>query len=253
MPKCQNCFQSFSDDYGYCPNCGQKAHLHRISFHDIAHDAVHYFTHADKGIFFLLKKLITETGAVARKYIEGQRKQYFTPLNFFLICVAIFVIVNNVVKPLPSLPQEETTQTVSVEEMRAAQVQDFFKQHGKMVSIFALPFIAFLYYLFYIKGRYNFAEHVVANMYMTGFTLLVYAIAWLIFAGLFPKLAGFISAALLVFQAVYNSVFYYRFMNNLTTAGAVKATAVSFLCIFSWVLFSFAVIMFYVARGFPGT
>lgn len=80
---CKNCAGELTESYAFCPGCGQKAHLHRLSWHEIGHGLVHYFTHADKGIFSLLKDLATKNGVVAREYIEGQRRKYFPPPNFF--------------------------------------------------------------------------------------------------------------------------------------------------------------------------
>ena len=47
---CLNCDADLQENYRYCPNCSQKKDTHRIHFHDLVHDAVHYVTHADKGV-----------------------------------------------------------------------------------------------------------------------------------------------------------------------------------------------------------
>jgi hypothetical protein len=57
---------------------------------------IHYFTHADKGIFQLLKALVTQTGTVAREFVSGKRKKYFPPFNFFLIVAALFVFMGSI-------------------------------------------------------------------------------------------------------------------------------------------------------------
>ena len=77
MTNCLNCNHPLTEGQHFCANCGQKAALKRLNLHDIWHDVVHYFTHADKGIFQLLKQLVTKTGIVAKEYVEGKRKKYF--------------------------------------------------------------------------------------------------------------------------------------------------------------------------------
>ena len=74
---CANCAAPLDPQFRYCPQCSQKVDLHRLSLHDIFHDVVHYFTHADKGFFGLLKDLAVSTGKVAREYVTGKRKKYF--------------------------------------------------------------------------------------------------------------------------------------------------------------------------------
>jgi hypothetical protein len=60
-----------------------KTDLHRISMHEVVHDGVHYFTHADKGLPQLVRDLVLKGGVVAREFVNGKRKKYFSPLNFF--------------------------------------------------------------------------------------------------------------------------------------------------------------------------
>lgn len=86
---CKNCDRDLAPEFDYCPKCSQKVALHRLTFHDVFHEAIHYFTHADKGIFQLLRDLFKKNGVVVRQYVEGIRKKYFSPFNFFLIVAAI--------------------------------------------------------------------------------------------------------------------------------------------------------------------
>ncbi len=81
--ECSNCAFILADNFIFCPQCAQKANLHRLSIHEVLHDGVHYFNLADKGLFRLLKDLLIKTGNVAKEYVAGKRKKYFPPLNFF--------------------------------------------------------------------------------------------------------------------------------------------------------------------------
>ena len=101
--KCSNCNTSLIHTFQYCQKCGQKTHLHRLNLRDIFHDALHYFTHADKGFLQLLKSLLLKTGTVAKEYVEGKRRKYFPPLNFFLVVATIDVLVSNIFEPLCQL------------------------------------------------------------------------------------------------------------------------------------------------------
>ena len=74
MPNCLNCNAPLTTTQKFCGECGQKTALKRVNLHDVFHDAIHYFTHADKGIFTLLISLIKQPGLVAKEYVEGKRK-----------------------------------------------------------------------------------------------------------------------------------------------------------------------------------
>src|SRR5688572_23676889 len=84
---CQNCEVTFESKF--CPDCGQKADIHRISIKHIIHDVVHAFTHADKGLLLLVKELLLRPGFVAREFVGGKRKKYFNPLSFLVIASAL--------------------------------------------------------------------------------------------------------------------------------------------------------------------
>ena len=88
---CSNCNALARTDDKYCSKCGQEIHVHRFTLGHIFHEFFHAFTHADKGIFYLLKELLVKPGTVAREYIGGKRKKYFNPFTFFLILAGLFV------------------------------------------------------------------------------------------------------------------------------------------------------------------
>ena len=92
---CKNCDIELQPHYDFCPKCSQKTKLHRLSMHEVVHEGIHYFTHADKGLFQLIRDLTIKTGTVAREYAEGKRKKYFSPLNFFLLAATLYVFVIN--------------------------------------------------------------------------------------------------------------------------------------------------------------
>src|SRR5690606_19984201 len=113
---CLNCNKNLHADAAYCAWCGQKANTHRLSFHELSHDAVHYVTHADKSIFKLLKELAKRPGIVAQEYIAGKRQKHFRPLNFFLIVAGIVVFMtSSLYKPndLRSQQMEQSNQQIT--------------------------------------------------------------------------------------------------------------------------------------------
>lgn len=265
-PFCTNCNQEINQDQNFCANCGQKAHLHRLSWHDISHDAIHYFTHADKGIFHLLLQLITKTGTVAREFVEGKRKKYFPPFNFFLIVAAIYVFVftlntkphtpKDVLKEHPELnkiPDAKKRENVLHIYERASKAGVFMNKHANSVAMIAVPLIAVIFWLFYRRRGYNYIEHLVANMYMGGFTLLCHVLIFVPVGLLFPgKNSNYLLIAFFIFQIIYFSIFYYFFINRTTKSGGIKAFLVSLFVIVFWAVLSATLIRLYITNGFWG-
>lgn len=256
MKNCLNCNTVLVLEQNYCSNCGQKVPTHRLDLHDISHDAVHYFTHADKGIFQLLKALITKTGLVAKEYVEGKRKKYFPPLNFFLIVAAIYVLVSSNLQLNQQLTtatryqtqQANHTKTLTTEQQeaikKAAPVSRFFAKYSNFVAMFAAPFISLFIWLIYFRGAYNYTEHLVANLYLIGFTNLVRAVLFTPAIALLdiPASAKTAQLVFVSFEIIYRSIFYYQFMGQYNNTGKLKSVGVAFLTQIFWWAFIYTII-----------
>lgn len=91
---CLNCKTDLGQGQQFCSACGQKSNTHRLSLAHFLHEGFHAMTHADKGIFHLLKCLTIRPGSTAREYLSGRRKAYFNPFTFFLLIMGVFVFLN---------------------------------------------------------------------------------------------------------------------------------------------------------------
>lgn len=97
---CANCAAVFSGNY--CPNCGQKAHLHR-TLTAIGHDLVHGVLHLDGKLSRTLPLLALRPGKLTRRYIEGERARFVSPMSMFLFSVfAMFAVFQMIGIGLPT-------------------------------------------------------------------------------------------------------------------------------------------------------
>lgn len=88
--ECANCGAVFAGHY--CPNCGQKAHIHR-SLAAIGHDIMHGVLHLDGKLWETLPLLAFKPGALTRRYIAGERAKFVSPMAMFLFTVfAMFAV-----------------------------------------------------------------------------------------------------------------------------------------------------------------
>jgi len=263
--ECQNCNTPLQSGFSFCPSCGQKSNLHRFSLHDISHEAIHYFTHADKGFLQLIKALFLKTGTVGREYVEGKRKKYFPALNFYLVVAAIYVLLINLysghVADSPSAQQPEITSIsdpVKRERVRKIYARRdeavaFMNKYSNFVAMTAIPVIALIYWLCYRKGRYNYTEHLVSGMYMVGFTNMLYVILIVpIFILLGWKSSRYSLLILFLYQVTYYSVYYYHFMNTKTRASLFKSIGVSALVVIFWTAVTSLLVAIYISNGFWG-
>jgi hypothetical protein len=269
MSNCLNCNAPLNTTQKFCGECGQKTALKRVNLHDVLHDAIHYFTHADKGIFTLLKSLVLQPGLVAKEYVEGKRKKHFPPLNFFLIVAAIYLLLGGITSKYNATSQRnaransyQSSQQITMPDnlkqaegikriQKMANIGRFFSKYSNYVAMLAAPLISFLIWLVYFKGRYNFTEHLVANLYLIGFTNLFRCL-------IIMPIAAFLSIqtqnrnvqfGFMLFEVLYRTLFYYRFMGEYTLAGKAKAFLVAAGIAVFWSALIATIVYVYVLWG----
>src|SRR5688572_30126181 len=81
---CLNCGAELTGDY--CHACGQRAHVHR-TLHAFWHDLLHGVLHLDGKIWRTLPLLAWRPGELTRRYVEGERARFVSPLALFLFSV----------------------------------------------------------------------------------------------------------------------------------------------------------------------
>ncbi|AXK41676.1 DUF3667 domain-containing protein [Erythrobacter aureus] len=87
---CLNCGTQLVGEH--CHHCGQKAHLHRTLsafMHDIAHGAVHF----DSKTWRTLPRLLFKPGELTRRYIDGERTRFVSPMALFLFSIFLMFAV----------------------------------------------------------------------------------------------------------------------------------------------------------------
>ncbi|WP_417321563.1 DUF3667 domain-containing protein [Erythrobacter aureus] len=88
--ECLNCGTPLVGEH--CHACGQKAHLHRTLtgfMHDVAHGAVHF----DSKTWRTLPMLVFKPGELTRRYIDGERTHFVSPMALFLFSIFLMFAV----------------------------------------------------------------------------------------------------------------------------------------------------------------
>ena len=82
--KCLNCGAQV--DGAYCAACGQRTHLHRSLLH-IGHDILHGVFHFEGRMWHTLPELFFHPGRLTRRYIDGERAKFVSPMALYLFTV----------------------------------------------------------------------------------------------------------------------------------------------------------------------
>ncbi|GAB3314808.1 hypothetical protein GCM10027299_03420 [Larkinella ripae] len=258
--ECPNCSAGLEKPFHYCPNCGQSAHLHRFNLPHIFHEIFHAFTHADKGVLYLVKSLTLKPGVVAREYIlEGKRKKYFNPFTFLLLVLGLAVFVNSYFKPYfrgdnakPSASahaQPGSASPADAIQQRKENIATLLNKRANLIAFAAIPIFTLIFWLFFFRSGINYAEHLVANVFFAGYFQLV-AVVVTVILSLFDRYISTINEQQLVFQLIYLPIGYYQFMNYHRPVKFLVTLLASLLALGVWVLLSSQAIRFYIQYGF---
>jgi hypothetical protein len=88
--QCRNCGSPVSGSY--CANCGQPTHLHR-SLVSLGHDILHGVFHFEGKFWHTIPELLFRPGRLTRRYIDGERAKFVSPMALFLFSVFLMVAV----------------------------------------------------------------------------------------------------------------------------------------------------------------
>ena len=91
---CANCAAPLAG--AFCHQCGQRAHLHRSLLH-LGEEFLHGMFHFDAKGWRTVPMLVGRPGQLTRRYIEGHRTRFVSPLALFLFMVFLmFFVVSSV-------------------------------------------------------------------------------------------------------------------------------------------------------------
>jgi len=107
---CLNCGTRLVGDY--CHGCGQRGHVHR-SLHAFGHDLLHGVFHFEGKIWRTLPMLAWRPGELTRRYIQGQRASFVSPIALFLFCVFIMFAVLSMTGTLNVVSGEKLRQGIN--------------------------------------------------------------------------------------------------------------------------------------------
>ena len=81
---CLNCGTALID--AHCHRCGQSGHVHR-SLGAIGHEILHGVAHFEGKMWRTLPMLAWRPGELTRRYIEGERTRFVSPMALFLFSI----------------------------------------------------------------------------------------------------------------------------------------------------------------------
>jgi hypothetical protein len=182
---CKNCGADISAPY--CSTCGQQQIERRFTLRAIFIELLNSITNIETGFGKTCVDMVRRPGAVINKYLQGATRDYFKPFRYAFIWAtisALLMIYSGVFEE-----QQMTTvswlgqREMSPEELEVNQmIQEKIRSFMSFIMLSTVPFNAFGSFLLFRKFQYtrsegtfrfNYAEHLVMNTFITGTTTMI--------------------------------------------------------------------------------
>lgn len=168
---CINC--KYEHENKFCPNCGEKSQVPKITFSSIYNETFSIITNMDRGFFFNVKNLIFNPSKTINDYINGKRKNILNPISFLVISITIYLVIDSLI-----IVKSETSNIDSKAYSVAYEAGKFIKMHFKYFWILSIIWLSFSTRI--VFGKYNYAEHLTINSFVIGQATLVGLISFLV-------------------------------------------------------------------------
>jgi len=111
---CLNCGCELLGEYCHC--CGQEAHVHR-TLRAFGHDLLHGALHFEGKIWRTLPLLVWKPGELTRRYIDGERARFVSPVALFLFIVFLMFAIMGLTGALDTAAGGSGQTTLAAEKM----------------------------------------------------------------------------------------------------------------------------------------
>lgn len=121
----------------HCHSCGQKGDIHR-TLSAIGHDLLHGVLHLDGKMWRTLPLLAAKPGQLTRRYIDGQRARFVSPMALFLFSVfAMFAVFQIAGISPPATIEGPDTLTPQLQNVRTQAAADIKKAQTELAAMAA--------------------------------------------------------------------------------------------------------------------
>jgi len=164
----------------FCPNCGEKSEVKKITLTSIIEEAFSTITNMDKGFLYNIKSLFKNPKEFTADYISGKRKGILNPISFLIISISIYLIIETFFK-VPVEVDEPVVHSVIYSKgyLIGQSAGEFIYSYSKYFFMFLIFPLANSTKLVFQK--YNYMEHIVISSFIIGLATLISIITFLFF------------------------------------------------------------------------
>lgn len=162
--RCLNCDAGLSDGIIFCSHCAQRTDTGRLSFADVARDALQTFVNVERGPIAFGWALLTRPGITAREYVEGKRRRHYGPFATLIVLVGFAALAVNL----------SGFQVLSHDGL-TGRPTDLLQRHFNLLLLVQVPLLAMACRLVFHRANLRLPEHMVLGAYAIGVRAILLA------------------------------------------------------------------------------
>ncbi len=217
--KCINCGADSSSKF--CPDCGQRTGVKRITFREGWNDFWARVYGFDGMFPNTLRDLTIRPGKASQLFINGNRTRYYGPVGYFFLMITLLYLVGSLLDvPIIEFMKSNSKATNfapakagSGQEKFGEIIMRFMSDNLKLVSFLFIPLQALSSkYLFFRKSNLNYFEHTILPFYIQGhiYWLSIFSLVLFSLSGTFLNGGISLLIALVYFGYAYADLFSYQ-------------------------------------------
>ncbi|NRB84467.1 MAG: DUF3667 domain-containing protein [Winogradskyella sp.] len=204
--KCKNCGSAVYDKF--CPHCGQRTSVSSISFKTLKDEFQNNIFQINRGFVFTIKELTLRPGHAIRDFINGKRKPFYKPLSFLLVTTTVYIFISyllDVDSFLTNFLNDfkegfDNAKTESREfELSNTGIIDWLKTNQTYLVFAFVPIFSLASFIVFFKAKYNYYEHLVLQLYITGQQFIIITVF---------TCAFFFNSEILIISTLFGCVLY---------------------------------------------
>ncbi len=200
----------------FCPNCGQKKRVERLSIQTLYADLQFKLFGLDTKYLRTFTDLTYKPGEVARSYINGNRTRYVSPVPYFFVAITLLVLlislldIDMVTYTSPTTEALRTGSDTQASIERQQMYQYWIFRHYKFLTFLLVPFYVIAAKILFRKEGYNLLENSVFMLYAYAHPQFISYLALILF-----KISGLSSAPVVtIVSALYTGYFAMNFYTH---------------------------------------
>ncbi len=242
---CKNCEAPQRTDFKYCPACGAKVVVNRLSFKNLTYDITNHFFDLDNTFFRTFVQLCIHPEKVIDAYIQGVRKRYLNPLSYLGIALTLSGILIFVLQKIMT-PDLFFGFSGELPEKVAQKLYDSIFDFSSLFFIGYIPVFAIAGYLTFNRKDYFLSEYMITYIYiMAQWSIITFPVSLLV---LIFSPASYVSLSFpILFVMVMYSLYAMQRIHRFSASAVVLRSMVFFALM---VIGYFGIIMIFYALMF---